>query len=326
MIPTSNKNFNSVGYLEAIQDEARQGAYIGETLFKRVNIKGDAQSDRLKVTVPEYTRTDTVIYDSMNRAPKAGIQTGQPGTYDWKEYRVGKYELMHEYDVDYVEQEAKNWGSTATAERKFFVEVAGQVMTAQEKEIATILQTISNYASGHTTNYVTAGDRWDQVDTDIYTAIMTAKDKIKTTTRKIPNVLVFDEKGFENVKKNASIRGFLPTTVPQVITKQFLLTVVFPWLDDIIIGDTIYKTEDKVDSPELAIWSNDCMLLTVGKTSKIEERCFGSAVAIKHPLNGTSRTITNNNRNYNYIYADYVGYKIKDNASGYLFKQIYTTS
>lgn len=232
--------------LTTVAQGYKQIELVGGNLFPQVpvSLRGGK--------IITFGKDDFMLY-STARAPGENTKRVQYG-FSSGSYALVDYSLEGAVPIENL-QEAQNGPGIdhfTMAIRKTAAIMALRLEYAQ----ATLARTAGNYASSNKTTLTSTAQWSDYTGTsNPITDVETAKEAIRASTGKMPNVMVIGPKVLSKLRAHPSIVDRMKYTGRDVATLEILASLF--GLDRVIVGGAISATDAGVFSD---VWGKDCVL------------------------------------------------------------------
>jgi len=149
--------------------------------------------------------------------------------------------------------------------------VSEAFMLRLEKKISDLVQDTNNYAS---TNKRTleGSDQWSsKLTSDPVDHIKTAMNDMRKQIGRKPNKMLLGPDAFEDLCEHPKILAKIQYVMKGIVTVD-ILKEIFPGLEEIVVGEAIYKAENG----EMAdLWNDICFLGYIGSGKNRKEPSWG---------------------------------------------------
>ena len=296
--------------------------------YKAPNLVGTQVLPELKVA---SAKTGFMIFDSQGSVIPSGVKreagsliaTFEKGTFSTKkiklEERSGKI-LTDIQEIDAMKANSTLIGGNLNYLNIVSNQALGKLLINKEKEIATVINTTSNYTHSNTGAIST---KWDAAGADIIADIDTAMNKVFTLIGVMPNQIEMSANVWNAVKRNSVILGLLKTTNTKILTTE-LFGAFFGGDVKVIIGTAAYKAS--IDSTTMtAIWADNCLVsyndMTLVNT---DSPTFGVTLTHQDYKNTFNTEIKESGKHYWTSATQYYAPTILQNEAGYLMSACLT--
>ncbi|OQA18888.1 MAG: hypothetical protein BWY64_01212 [bacterium ADurb.Bin363] len=215
---------------------------------------------KMQVKIPKYGMDAFRRYKTKRGL---GADSNRMPVDDRNWQTVETVEHDAEFPIDYLEEKEANFDLQKHAAFRAKAAVEMEL----ECEIATLLQTLSNYnASNQTT--LTGADKWsDQEHSDPVSDIETGKNAIRSAIGMKPNTLLLGYQSYLDLKEHPALLDKIKYSMKGIITEE-LMKEIFD-IKDIYIGESVYVADTGTTFTDL--WSDNAILAYVPKTGASEE-------------------------------------------------------
>jgi len=219
--------------------------FVAEVLFPTVSV------DKEGGKIPKFGKEHFKIYRTLRaiRAKSNRIYSEAPNTIP---YACDEHDL--EEPIDYREKAESMFPIEAAATFR----VTEGVQLGREKAAADLAQDAANYDASHVET-LTGTDQWtDYENSNPITVVDDAKETIRQTIGRRPNVMVIGASTFKALKEHLKLLEKIKYSQKGVLTVD-LLKVIFD-IPTVAVGEAIYMDDD---GTVYDIWGDVCILAYV---------------------------------------------------------------
>ncbi|MCB0834978.1 MAG: hypothetical protein KDC45_16030 [Bacteroidetes bacterium] len=293
----------------------------------------EAPADSMWIRVPSWAK-DNVIIVQGKRGIGGPTNVIRPQKNGFSDVILEEYDAAYPLDWTLAQNKTFNMQMYATL-------VAGDICALwQEKEIADLVTTAANYASGHSNSSLSV--KWDQVTdvtlesggvNSIGVLITDAANTIKSKHGVLPNACAM---GFNVWQKALGKNPELLAIVKGVVARRPVyddLKMLFPFLTTINIGVASYFVQSDVDSDGLPVgtfvdlWGDDFLLYydPALETTDLQANMLAPHFGNTFVMNGfpaADNYTTEGGKVMNFRATKVMKPAILSNDLGYLFKGV----
>lgn len=272
--------------------------------------------DAEKVRLPKWESNQFTIPDSTVRAMRSDVAELEFGDFSYVDLTLDEHTFKYKLDKREIANANLNLG-ISNAQRIALSDAMSRLRIAQEKEIATILTTTGNYASGHVSEISVSTSKWsDYANSTPLGDIQTAIDKVYNATGTMPTHIWLGYTVWNKLKWHPDILEIMKTTADKVVTPQFLGNIF--GVPNVKIGTQTYKTTNGGTNTD--IWGNYFGVTIVNPASASSPQpAFGITAEYNNFNDTVVQKDTEDGKNVEFIPTlFYKAVKLMDNA-GYLY-------
>lgn len=222
--------------------------------------------------IPQFGKEAFKLYNTA-RAIRGASNRLAPEGISTIDFVLTEHDI--EYPIDYREiEEAAN---VVDLEMHATTTVQNIILLRLEKEIADLVQDLNNYDPNHKTT-LTGDDQWtSQTTSDPIGDIETAKEAIRTSIGRYPNVMLLGASAYAALKHHPALVERIKYTMKGIVTPELIGQIVD--IPTVVVGKAVYSSDAGVFSD---VWQDNCILAYVPdapKTDGVERTPFEPAFA-----------------------------------------------
>lgn len=282
-----------------------------------VNLLPKIAFDAEKIRLPFWTSNQFTMPNSTVRAMRSDTQELEFGDFSYVDITLDEHSFKYKLDNREISNMNLNLG-ISNGLKIGTTDAMSRLRIAQEKEIADLVTTSTNYASGHYTEITTSTSKWsDYANSTPLADIQLAIDKVYSATGVMPNVMYMSYAIYNKLKWHPDILEIMKTTADKVVTPAFLGGIF--GIADVQIGTQTYKTLNGGTNTD--IWGNYFgVLIKNAATASTPQPAFGITAEYNNYNDVITTTQTEDGKNTLIIPTlFYKPVKLMDTA-GYLYK------
>jgi len=219
---------------------------IGTNLLPAIGFDGE------KIRLPFWSSNQFTMPNSTVRAMRSDTQELEFGDFSYQDITLDEHTFKYKLDNREISNMNLNLG-ISNALKIGTTDAMSRLRIAQEKDIADLVTTSSNYANGHYTEISNATSKWsDYANSTPIKDIQTAIDKVYSATGVMPNVMFMPYATWSVLKWHPDVLEIMKTTADKVVTTSFFGSIF--GVPEVYVGTQTYKTEN--GGTNTNIWGN----------------------------------------------------------------------
>lgn len=235
--------------LTSIAQGIKQNTLVGEALFPMVPVAQRAGN------IITFGREDFMQYSGLVRAPGSGTRRVQYG-YSGSQYGLVDYSLEGSLPIETLQEaEASSNGFSIDLADVTLRKTLAIMNLRLEIQQATLATTLANYPAANRVTLSGTAQWSDYANSNPATAIETAKEQIRASIGKRPNVMVLGPVVFARLRQHPVIRDYIKYANREVATAEILAE--FFGVARVIVADGVQANDAGVLSD---IWGRHAIL------------------------------------------------------------------